>query len=306
MTIPNFLIGGTGNAGTSFLLSALMQHKDIYVPLSMRPEPHYFYYNHHYSKGLTWYSKTWFSQYDKQHAIGERSSSYLFGKKCAQRIAQDLPTVKLIFILRNPVERTWSNYRFTILNGLENLSFKKAIETEKERSESLTGFWKEVLPFSYKSRSLYGEQIRNYLQYFNHKQILIISSEMLRANPIPYINKVCDFIGVKHMENIELPSDFSSLDIKSADIQFECRKYFDDRFNIIVENLRKGEEDKSILSSQLDYSYYDKLKNNCTNTKQKISASNRLYLQNLLEKDSNLFFSLMNNYIDFDQSVWSN
>ncbi len=306
MVTPNFLIAGTGNAGTSFLLSALMPHPDIYVPKYMRPEPHYFFYNDHYGKGLQWYSDKWFSEYKGQKAIGERSSSYLFGSNCAKRIAADFPNMKLVFILRNPIERAWSNYRFTVLNGLENLSFKDAVIQEKERSKLLTGVWKEVLPFSYKSRSLYGQQIEEYLKYFDAKQMLIISSESLRKEPMLYINKICDFIEVDSITEINLPSDFSSQDVISPSVQFECREYFGDRFNILVENLRKKEEGMSILSSDLDKDFYKKLRDNCTDTKQKISEEDKEMMVNILADDTKLFFSLVGDHIDFDNSVWNN
>ena len=57
----------------------------------------------------------------KQSAIGERSSSYLYHKESAKRISQNLPNIKLIFVLRNPIERTWANYRYTVLSGLVTL-----------------------------------------------------------------------------------------------------------------------------------------------------------------------------------------
>ena len=101
MVLPNFLIAGAAASGTSFLSSILMQHTDIYLPKEMRPEPHFFYYSDKYAHGIEWYKKKWFSDVKKQSAIGERSSSYLSQRK-RKRISQNLPNIKLIFVLRNP------------------------------------------------------------------------------------------------------------------------------------------------------------------------------------------------------------
>ena len=134
MVKPNFIIGGTSAGGTSFLTAAIIQHPDIYISKRMRPEPHYFYKSWEYQKGFQYYLDTWFSEYLGQKAIGERSSSYIFGgEEVAEKIYKDLPDIKLIFIFRNPVERTWANYRVTVIQGLEELSFEDALKNEKQR-----------------------------------------------------------------------------------------------------------------------------------------------------------------------------
>jgi len=103
--LPNFLICGTSAGGTSFLSSVLVQHPEIYLPREMRPEPHYFYYSWKFAKPISWYESTWFSDATDEKAIGERSSSYMFGVHVAQNIFRYLPDVKMIFMLRNPIER---------------------------------------------------------------------------------------------------------------------------------------------------------------------------------------------------------
>ena len=78
--LPNFIIGGVNNGGTSFLYSLLKQHPEIYMPRDMRPEPSFFYKSWEYGKGLEYYSTRWFSAAPKSAiAIGEKSTNYLFG-----------------------------------------------------------------------------------------------------------------------------------------------------------------------------------------------------------------------------------
>ena len=151
---PNFLIGGAGTAGTSFLSSILMQKPEVYLPKNMRPEPHFFYKSWEFKKGKNYYLNKWFKNVPKDKiAIGERSSSYLFGsEEVANKIYSYYPKMKFVFVLRNPYERAWANYRFTALNGLENLSFIESIKVEYSRLKKLNRKWSEIKPYSYVGR----------------------------------------------------------------------------------------------------------------------------------------------------------
>ena len=151
MRNPNFIIGGTAAGGTSFLSAILVQHPEIYLPVEMRPEPHYFYKSWEYKKGLDYYLERWFKNVPETAiAVGERSSSYLFGgESVAKKIAAVYPNMKFIFTLRNPIERTWANYRYTVLQGLEKYSFEEALANEKKRVEEQSGIWAEIQPYNY-------------------------------------------------------------------------------------------------------------------------------------------------------------
>ena len=132
MKLPNFLIAGVSASGTSFLAESIEQHPDIYLPYPMEPECHFFFKSWEYKK-LKYYSNKWFKDVKNENAVGERSSSYLFGgNKTAKRFFK-YSNVKLIFCVRNPIERAWANYRFTVLQGYEHLSFIEALKKEKKR-----------------------------------------------------------------------------------------------------------------------------------------------------------------------------
>ena len=130
---PSFLIAGGVATGTSFLSALLFKHPEIYLPKIQRPEPNFFHYTHKYKNGINWYLETWFQDIGKQKVLGERSSLLLPSENAPARIHRHFPDIKLIFCLRNPVERAWGNYRFTVLEGLETLSFEEALEKEEER-----------------------------------------------------------------------------------------------------------------------------------------------------------------------------
>src|SRR6185295_3017429 len=104
-----------------------------------RPEPKFFLADQLYARGLDWYSRTWFEHAPVQAVCGEKSTNYLESAAAAQRIARDLPAVKLVFILREPAERAWSNYLWSRMNGMESETFERALELEGEREMNLSG-----------------------------------------------------------------------------------------------------------------------------------------------------------------------
>ena len=147
-THPNFIVGGTAAGGTSFLTSILVQHPQIYLPKEMRPEPHFFYKSWEFEKGINYYLKRWFWNVPSSSvAIGERSSSYLFGGEAvANKIFHAYPDMRFVFTLRNPIERTWANYRYKVLQGLEDLPFEDALKNEILRISQQEGIWAEIQP----------------------------------------------------------------------------------------------------------------------------------------------------------------
>ena len=301
MVLPNFLIAGAAASGTSFLSSILMQHTDIYLPKEMRPEPHFFYYSDKYAHGVEWYKKKWFSDVKKQSAVGERSSSYLYHKESAKRISQNLPNIKLIFVLRNPIERTWANYRYTVLSGLEDLSFTDALETESHRVKNASGIWKEVQPHDYTGRGLYGEQLEFYLNFFSWSQILIINSEKLSSETQIQLDRITNFLGVKNLEQFEYPPAFTSLSILNKDVQIKCRKLLGaNKFNCIVEAVRRKEFNVDDFSEDnKEKKVIKSLSNNMVNEKYKIPEKNYEWLADFFRKDQEKFFNISKNYIDF-------
>ncbi len=302
MLLPNFIIGGTSAAGTSFLTSILLQHEDVYLPREMRPEPHFFYYSHKYEKGLDWYSSKWFSQWSGQKAIGDRSSSYLYDEKSADRIKTHLPNAKLIFVLRNPSERAWANYRYTVLSGLDPLTFEEALENEDKRIKEAEGIWSEVQPHDYTGRSFYGKQIDYYLKKFDREQILILSSENLRDDTRNQVLKITNFLDIDPLKHFETPVLFTSISVKDPKVQVECREILEaDKFNEVVESVRLEEKDISKhCSSTEEKKAIEKLQKNLSRNKNPLDEKLRLKLNDLFRQDQKLLFSLIGESVDFD------
>ena len=135
---------------------------------------------------------------------GEATPYYIFHPHAPRRIKKLFPHAKIIMMLRNPVDRAYSHYRYHVKLGVENLTFEKAIEAESVR---LRGKLERMLidphynstnykVFSYLKRGIYIEQIMRWYELFPGEQILIIKSEEFFANPEQCFHKVEDFLGL--------------------------------------------------------------------------------------------------------------
>ena len=143
MTMPNFLIIGANKAGTTSIYSYLKQHPQIYM--SPVKEPMFFTLEGknidrtEVSRQITLKTavndiedyQALFQGVSNEKAIGEASTAYLHCPWCAERIKQYIPDVKLIAILRDPIERAYSNYLMYVRWGLETLDFPEAVRQEE-------------------------------------------------------------------------------------------------------------------------------------------------------------------------------
>lgn len=300
---PNFIIGGTAAGGTSFLSSILVQHPQIYLPKEMRPEPHYFYKSWEYQKGIDSYLTRWFVNVPETAiAIGERSSSYLFGgENVARKIFDAYPGMKFIFTLRNPIERTWANYRYTVLQGLEDLSFEDALRNEAARVAEQSGVWAEIQPHNYTGRGFYAKQLRDYLIFFPKESVLTIKSELLSSQTDVELKKIYKFLGLTtlNFEYVRVP-DHTSVNVTNPKLQKELRQYFGDRFDKVIEATRREEALEKFIACSLDAEKLALLSNNMTGHKEPMPAVARAYLNNLFAAD----ISDLRQFVDFDLSDW--
>ena len=251
MIKPNFIICGSSTSGTSFLTAGIVDHPEIYLPKKMRPEPHYFYKSWEYQKSFKeYYLKKYFSNVKNEIAIGERSSSYMFGDKVPSRMQKFLPSAKLIFILRNPIERAYANYRYTVLEGLESNSFSYALKNENERIKNQKGIWSEIQPYNYTGRGLYYKQLKNFLKFYPREQMLILKSEIFGKNIQNDFNEIFNFLNVSKDFKFHRPPEFSSLSVINHSLQVRSRKYFKGKFDLIIEAIRKKEMQINILKQK--------------------------------------------------------
>jgi len=195
--LPNFIICGTQKGGTTTLYHFLRSHPEIYMPHVK--EIHFFDLNFH--KGIEWYKKFFtYSKYKSYKAIGEATPLYMYLREVPERIHYYLPSVKLIFILRHPVDRAYSHYWHEISLGYEYLSFRNAILCEQKRLK--TGHIFNLQHYSYLDRGKYIEQLRRFLKYFSRDQILIVFNKELKITPVLVMKRIFEFLEVntKHVD----------------------------------------------------------------------------------------------------------
>jgi Sulfotransferase domain len=199
--LPDFLIIGASRSGTSFLNHALGQHPSIYACAS---EPHYFDWN--FERGPGWYRKLFATtamrdEVLRRHgsfAAGERSPNYLFRTEVPGRVRQLLPGAKLVVLFRDPVARALSNFHHARRCGIEPLSsFDDAVEIElRQREARRAGIPAPGKPRSYLARGLYAEQLERWLALFDRRQLHLIQSERMFAEPVEVVRGVHRFLGL--------------------------------------------------------------------------------------------------------------
>ncbi len=198
---PCFIVIGGQRCGTTSLFKYILQHPEVASPLGK--EIHYF--DLHFNKGLPWYLAH-FPKAPRNHGsilTGEASPYYIFHPLVPERIAGVLPRVKIIAILRNPVERAYSHFQHEKRKGREKLSFEKAIEAERQRLEgeedrieNKKGYYSYAHHrFSYLSRGLYIEQLKRWYGCLPKESILILQTESLIVAQNQNMDKVFRFLG---------------------------------------------------------------------------------------------------------------
>ncbi|MDJ0599072.1 MAG: sulfotransferase domain-containing protein [Crocosphaera sp.] len=202
---PNFLIIGAQKAGTTSLYNYLVQHPQILGNKTWK-EVRYFDVPEHYNQGWSWYLGCFPSKFEKGNRLTfDVSPSYLYFPDIPQRIKKDLGEIKMIVILRNPVDRAYSAWKMYHSFGTnpdvsennrkiaDHRTFSEAIEQEL-KGECEPG----IYPYEYVNRGKYVEQLNNYYQYFNKTNLLILSFEELKNNKRALLNNICDFLEIDH------------------------------------------------------------------------------------------------------------
>jgi hypothetical protein len=219
--LPDFLIIGAQKGGTTFLYNVLRRHP--YFKAAVKKEIHFFD-TPKFGRGVDWY-RTNFPQgqhWNGRRVItGEASPYYLFYPRAARRVAETIPQAKLIALLRNPVDRAYSDYQHKFRQGYETLGFDEALSLEEDR---LRGEKEKILAdesyrsinyrrYSYLSRGIYVDQLMEWHTYFDPEQLLILKSEEFFSRPSETVELVVRFLGLPERD-VEIsggrnPGDYS-------------------------------------------------------------------------------------------------
>jgi hypothetical protein len=186
MMLPDFLVIGAEKSATTWIYNRLREHPDIFLPETKEIS----YFNKYNSnlieidrfekQGLGWYT-AFFRKRSLQRAAGEVSPMYLCDQFAPQRIKETVPEVRLIAILRNPIERAYSHYQMALAKRHVDVSFEEIVISKDVR---------------FIKRGLYAEQIKRYYELFDRNQILILLMDDVRKDALECVRKACDFLGV--------------------------------------------------------------------------------------------------------------
>ena len=190
---PDFIIIGTQRGGTTSLYQYLGVHPD--VGRAYRKEVHYF--DRYFENGIDWYMAH-FPVRGKFRVVGEASPFYIFHPKAPERIQAAKLQSKFILLLRNPVDRAYSQYHSKVERELETLSFAEAIEREPARlavcDDPVGPAWRH---HSYLARGIYIDQIKRWFDCFSRDRFLIVKSEEFYGEPVGILHQTQAFLGLR-------------------------------------------------------------------------------------------------------------
>jgi hypothetical protein len=207
MALPDFFLLGAPKAGTTALHAALAQHPQLY--LSPVKEPKFYLCDGRPPRGFgqrgpgdAHSAREWIWRRNRYEALfdaapagalrGESTPFYLYDHAAQQRIQADVPAAKLLVVLRDPVDRAYSNWMHLWSDGLEPIDdFATAWAAEDRRvAAGWAPFW------HYRRLGLYGEQLRGLIDRFGREQVHVLRYRDLVETPVQALDAVCAFLGV--------------------------------------------------------------------------------------------------------------
>lgn len=206
---PGYLVVGTKRGGSTSIAEWITRHPEV-APCRTAKGTHYFDVN--FDRGASWYYSAFPKQSGEWKITGEASPYYMFHPLSPERIAAELPDVKLLLCLRDPVARAWSHHAYETARGHETETFERALDLEPER---LAGEAQAIIDDpsynspawryqAYLRRGHYDEQLAHLYTLFDPAQVYVMQSERAFADPNGELAKVFDFLGVSahHLEDL--------------------------------------------------------------------------------------------------------
>jgi hypothetical protein len=188
--MPDFLIIGAKKCGTTFLYDLISRHP--YVEPAAKKELHYFDILFK-EEEIDWYRRCFPGRgwKDGRRIITGEATPYLELSRVPERMAKVLPQARLITLLRDPVQRAYSDYQQVRRKGREPLPFEEAIEAEKRQTRSLR---------RYLYRGIYVDHLLRWSKFFAEDQMLVLKSEDFFERTQETLERVLDFLNLPRWE----------------------------------------------------------------------------------------------------------
>ena len=210
---PDFVMIGAQRCGTTSLFRALLAHPQVIRP-TFHKGVNYFDLN--YYRSMRWYRGHFPVAGRAIHrtaphggpVVFEASGYYLYHPFALERIAHDMPAVKLVVMLRDPVERAYSAYKHEFARGFERESFERALELEDSRLAGEIDRMRADPRYesiahrhhSYRHRGHYAGQLEQAFRFFGRDQVHVMDSEAFFAQPVPEYRRLLAFLGLRPFE----------------------------------------------------------------------------------------------------------
>ena len=208
--VPDFLVIGAKRCGTTSLYHHLPEHPCI----SKSPYDNMGFFNDNFHLGVNWYKSffpTTFTRNKMKSKFGDFlafdvTTKYMEEESTANNVYQTKPNMKIIIILRNPVDRAYSQYHLSVRQTAERRSFEDVVEENMNRLNKESHERYEINPrFSanednYLKKSLYALQLRYWLKIFPRENILVVSTEEFESNQQIIYNKIFEFLNISKFE----------------------------------------------------------------------------------------------------------
>jgi hypothetical protein len=245
---PTFLVVGAQKSGTTSLFHYLMKHPQVRQPITK--EIHYFDFN--YSRGRDWYLahfpilESAIAKSGRVFVSGEATPYYLCHPDAPDRVKSSFPNMKLIVILRDPVDRAISHYQHERSRHREQRSIREALSDELSRLELLDLDDPELFQENgvahrrgYLLRGLYVNFLQRWLGQFPREQVLIVESERFFSNATIVLGEIQRFLGLENHSidctNIHFAATFEAR--APADLVARCKQFFQESNAALFEML---------------------------------------------------------------------
>ena len=195
----DFILAGAQKSGTTALHYFLSKHPKI--TMGDQQEMHFFD-NDEVFVGTVDYDSLHrhFRRVSKSTIAGECTPSYLYWKPAAERIWQYNPKIKLLVLLRNPIDRAFAHWNMQRFKGREPLDFLEAVKEEKTRIAGAPPI--EARRFAYVDRGLYAQQLERFFKLFPREQVKVVKFEKFQTQQSETLNSIFSFLGLNPLASL--------------------------------------------------------------------------------------------------------
>tara|TARA_Y100001949_G_scaffold20490_1_gene14584 strand:+ start:617 stop:1630 length:1014 start_codon:yes stop_codon:yes gene_type:complete len=213
--LPDFLIFGGTRSGAMTLQRYLIKHPTVYCKRNI----HFFEYT--ITNDVNWYKSHFPTEnyknktekkFNQPLRIGEQTGTYMFYPEVPSRVQKTIPNVKLIAVLRNPIDMVFSRYNHMRNQGIEVSPFDEAVNMEIKRMDIIekdekikihNPFFENSMIFNYIRHGNYAEKLKDWFKHFSREQFLIFTNTELTNDTTKFVKKTFEFLGLEPINNID-------------------------------------------------------------------------------------------------------